>query len=148
MEADTQEIQIPRKTLRQIRSDCQNAISDAHLAFADDSPVRLYCVDHAPETLAAYGRQLWYFDGQAINEDGKQSSLFGVLEYRLEYGLHELIERGVFDSVEQRDRFHRVYTHGFLRDPLWNTATLWLGAALVAMTVIASLLILWRLSPA
>lgn len=148
MEADTQEIQIPRKTLRQIRSDCQTAISDANLAFADDSPVRLYCVDHAPETLGAYGRQLWYFDGQAINQDGKQSSLFGVLEYRLEYGLHELIERGVFDSVEQRDRFHRVYTHGFLRDPLWNPATLWLGAALVAMTVITSLLILWRLSPA
>ena len=46
-------------------------------------------------------------------------SVYGVVEYSLQYGLHELVEDGVFDSEHQRERFRHLYEREIHR-PSWR----------------------------
>lgn len=135
MKAETQAIQIPEKTMRKIRADCQNSILRCRLAPSPNDSIQLWCVDFRKETDQAFGSQLWYFDGHAVNEDQRRVPLFGVLEYSLQFGLHELVDCGVFDSNAERERFFSVYRKGHVRESLWHPGHRWLavGMFLVAL---------------
>ncbi len=142
MSADTKAIQIPEKLLRQIRDDCQRAVRNARLCPSKSQVSQLRCIDTRPETDEAFGAQLWYFDGHGIDTEGRQVPIFGALEYSLQFGIHERIDSGVFESLSQRDRFHSVYRRGLVRGSLWHPAHKWLalGMLLVALTTLIKVL--------
>ena len=57
--------------------------------------VQLRCVDDQQETEHTFGNQLWYFEGVGVDEEDCRRSVFGVVEYSVQFGLHELVEDGV-----------------------------------------------------
>jgi hypothetical protein len=140
MSAETQAIRIPEKIMRQIRSDSQAALLRARVCPARSEIVQLRCVDYRHETDAAFGAQLWYFDAYGADELNRKTPVFGVLEYSIQYGLHELVEDGVFDSMAQRDRFHSVYRRGHLSPSLWHPGHRWLILGVMLMIMVAVVL--------
>jgi hypothetical protein len=135
MSAETQAIQIPEKIMRQIRTDSQNSILRARLCPSRSEIFQLRCVDYRRESDDQFGSQLWYFEGFGVDESSRKLPIFGALEYSLQFGLHELVDDGVFESLSQRDRFHSVYRRGHVRTSMWHPAHRWLivGMLLVAL---------------
>lgn len=137
MSAETQAIRVPEKIMRQIRSDSQAALLRARVCPPGSEIVQLRCVDYRHETDSDFGAQLWYFDAQGIGELNRKTPVFGVLEYSIQYGLHELVEDGVFDAAAQRDRFHSVYRRGHLSPSLWHPAHRWLAMGVMLLIIVA-----------
>jgi hypothetical protein len=137
MSAETQAIRIPEKIMRQIRSDSQAALLRARVCPTRSEIVQLRCVDYRHETDSAFGAQLWYFDSQGVDELNRKTPVYGVLEYSIQYGLHELVEDGVFDSPAQRDRFHSVYRRGHLSPSFWHPGHRWLILGVMLMIMVA-----------
>jgi hypothetical protein len=135
MSAETQAIQIPEKIMRQIRTDSQNSILRARLCPARSEILQLRCVDFRRETDSQFGAQLWYFEGFGVDETNRKSPIFGALEYSIQFGLHELVDDGVFDSLAQRDRFHSVYRRGHVRTSMWHPAHRWLIVGMLLVTL-------------
>ena len=74
--------------------------------------------------------------GLGVDERDQRHSAFGVVEYSLQYGLHELVEDGVFDSEHQRERFRHLYEREIHR-PTWrHPAHRLLLAGVIAMASI------------
>jgi hypothetical protein len=140
MSAETQAIRIPEKIMRQIRSDSQAALSRARVNPSRNDLIQLRCVDHRHETDADFGAQLWYFDAQGSSPQNRKIPVYGVLEYSIQYGLHELVDDGVFDSMAQRDRFHSVYRRGHLAPSLWHPSHRWLALGMMIMLIVAFVL--------
>jgi hypothetical protein len=65
------------------------------------------------------------------------------VEYSIQFGLHELVEDGVFDSEYQRERFRHLYEREVLRPSWRQPAHRWLlaGCFVVASIWIAFLLL-------
>jgi len=135
MSAETQAIQIPEKIMRQIRTDSQNSILRARLCPSRSEIFQLRCVDFRRESDTQFGGQLWYFEGFGVDETSRRLPIFGALEYSIQFGLHEFVDDGVFESLAQRDRFHSVYRRGHVRTSMWHPAHRWLlvGMLLVAL---------------
>lgn len=133
MQPNTSDKQFSEDVLRQVLVDARRALIRGH--FKDRSSIELVrCIDYQPETDRLYGSQLWFFDASAIDENNKQQKVFGVIEYSLQYGMYELIEDGVFESIEQRSRFRSGY-RGILPQPRWrDPAHRWLLAAVLAIS--------------
>ncbi len=149
MSAETQAIRIPEKIMRQIRSDSQAALARARVCPTRSDLVQLRCVDYRQETDTEFGAQLWYFDAQGSNEPNRKTPVLGVLEYSIQFGIHELVDDGVFDSLAQRDRFHSVYRRGHLSPSLWHPAHRWLVLGMMILVMVAvAIKVLPRLFPA
>lgn len=135
MSAETKAIQIPEKIMRQIRTDSQTSILKARLCPTHSEVVQLRCVDYKRETDNQFGSQLWYFEGFGVDTSNRRLPIFGALEYSIQFGLHELVDDGVFESLGQRERFYSVYRRGHVRTSMWHPAHRWLlvGMVLVAM---------------
>lgn len=104
---------------------------------------QLRCIDDCPESEERFGTQLWYFEGLGIDAQEKQHRVYGVVEYSLQYGLHELVEDRVFQSEQQRDQYRRYYQRDSQRKRWHHPANHWLLAGLtcVALSWAAYLLI-------
>jgi hypothetical protein len=98
--------------------------------------VQLRCVDDRPETDNNFGNQLWYFEGLGVDENAQRHSIYGVVEYSLQFGLHELVEDGVFDCEHERERFRNIYDRETQRPSWRQPAHRWLAAGLIAVTSI------------
>lgn len=97
--------------------------------------MNLRCVDHHRECEAEFGSQLWYFDGFGVNEADRRVPIYGVIEYSIQFGLHELVEDGVFEHGFQRERFLNVY-HREQLGPAWRVpAHRWIAAMMVLVSV-------------
>ncbi|WP_419195271.1 hypothetical protein [Novipirellula herctigrandis] len=96
--------------------------------------VQLRCIDERPESEHAYGNQLWYFEGIGINSDLHRHSVFGVVEYSVQFGLHELVDDGVFDSESQRERFRHLYEREVHPTSWRQPAHRWLALGLISVT--------------
>lgn len=145
MSAETQAIRIPEKIMRQIRSDSHAALLRARICPSSTDAVQLRCIEFRRESESEFGSQLWYFDAHGVFDnpsgDPQRSGklpVYGVLEYSIQYGLHELAEDGVFDSVAERERYHSVYRRGHFVASLWHPMHRWLalGVLLVALAVL------------
>lgn len=101
--------QYSEQTLRQVAADCRRSLQRGHFDVEQSRVERLRCVDDQLESEEQFGRQLWYFEGRALSGDDRRVRVYGVIEYSVQYGLQELIEDGVFDSPDQRDRFREIY---------------------------------------
>ena len=135
MRADTRTQRFSERTIQQVRVDCNRAMTRARF-YADRSDVvQLRCVDDRPETDYEFGNQLWFFDGLGVDQLGHRHNVFGVVEYSLQFGLHELVEDGVFDSEQQRERFRALYKREVQRPSWRDGANHWLFVGLVTATV-------------
>jgi hypothetical protein len=145
MSAETQTVQIPEKIMRQIRTDSQNAVLRARLCPTRSVITQLRCVDFRRETDTEFGSQLWFFEGFGVDETNRRLPIFGGLEYSIQFGLHVMVDDGVFDSVAQRDRFQSVYQRGQVRSSLWHPGHRWLafGMTLVAAATAIKFLPIW-----
>ncbi|WP_231615421.1 hypothetical protein [Novipirellula artificiosorum] len=105
--------------------------------------VQLRCVDERPETEQCFGNQLWYFEGLGVDGERLRHSVFGVVEYSVQFGLHELVDDGVFESEPQRERFRHLYEREVHPLSWRQPAHRWLAVGLIAVmaTWLAYLLI-------
>ena len=119
MSAETRTRRFSERTIRQVRLDCNRAMTRARFCPERSDVVQLRCIDDRPESEHCFGNQLWYFEGLGVDGNGQRHSVYGVVEYSLQYGLHELVEDGVFDSEHQRERFRHLYEREIHR-PTWR----------------------------
>jgi hypothetical protein len=134
VQPNTSDTHFSEQTLQQIAADAQRALLRARYCLERSRINRFHCIDNQPETDNHYGRQLWYFEGSAVDELDRRCRIFGAVEYSIQYGLHELVEDGVFEAAEQRDRFRNAYA-GHRPAISWrNPANRLLIGILLAMT--------------
>ena len=148
MSPDTTIRRFSERTIRQVSLDCSRAMIRGSFCPDRSEVGQLRCVDDQAETENSFGNQLWYFEGYGVDERSQQHDVYGVVEYSLQFGLLELVEDGVFDSEQQRERFRHLYEREMHR-PTWrHPAHRWLLAGLLGVTSIwiAYLLVLnlWK----
>ena len=145
MGADTRTRRFSEQVIRQVRLDCTRALVRARFCPDRSELVRLRCMDDRPESELRFGNQLWYFEGVGVDESQRRAGVYGVVEYSVQFGLHEVVEDGVFDSEYQRERFRHLYereTH----PPSWrHPAHRWLAAGVGVVTAATLAVILLRL---
>lgn len=136
MGADTRTQRFSERVLRQVRLDCSRALARSRYCPDRSEIIQLRCMDDRPELEQSFGNQLWYFEGVGVNVHQRRVSVYGVIEYSLQFGLHELVEDGVFESAGERERFRHDYERETQR-PTWRQpAHRWLAAGMVAVTAI------------
>ncbi|MFK8110913.1 MAG: hypothetical protein AB8B91_01855 [Rubripirellula sp.] len=144
MSAETRTRRFSERTIRQVRLDSTRAMVRARFCPDRSDVVQLRCVDDHPESDHTFGNQLWYFEGLGVDQDDERISVYGVVEYSLQYGLHELVEDGVFHSEHERDRFRHLYEREVHRPNWRQPAHRWLAAGLIAMTSVCLAYLLVR----
>lgn len=147
MSAETRTSRFSEATMKQVRLDCQRAMERARFCPNRSEVVRIRCIDDREETDDRFGNQLWYFEGQGVDQTQQIHNLFGVVEYSIQFGLSELVEDGVYDSETQREKFRHLYESEVI-SPSWeNPAHRWLAIGLIAVTSIwLGFLLLTKLS--
>ena len=136
MGAETRTQRFNEQTLRQVRLDCGRAMIRARFCPDNAEVLKLRCIDDRFETDDNFGNQLWYFEGFGLDDYDRRRSVFGAIEYSIQYGLHELVEDGVFDNEEQRDRFRCVYEREIQRPSYQQAAHRWLAFAVVTVAAL------------
>lgn len=136
MGADTRTRRFSEHTIRQVRQDSNRAMIRARFCPERSEVVQLRCIDDRPESETAFGNQLWYFEGLGVDEHDRRHSVFGVVEYSIQFGLHELVEDRVFDSEYQRERFRHLYEREVVRPSWRQPAHRLLAAGCVAVGVL------------
>jgi hypothetical protein len=144
MSAETRTRRFSERTIRQVRLDSNRAMVRAKFCPDRSDVVQLRCVDDRPESDQQFGNQLWYFEGLGVDRDEQRNSVFGVVEYSLQFGLHELVEDGVFISEQERERFRHLYEREIQRPSWRQPAHRWLAAGIIAMTSICLAYLLVR----
>ena len=144
MSAETRTRRFSERTIRQVRLDCNRAMIRARFCPDRSDVIQLRCVDDCPESEHSFGNQLWYFEGLGVDENEQRHSVFGVVEYSLQFGLHELVEDGVFDSEHQRERFRHLYEREVHRPSWRHPAHRWLVAGVFAVASITLAVLLVR----
>ncbi len=120
-------------TIQQVRMDSCRAMERACFCPQRSKVLHVCCVDHREETDSRFGNQLWYFDGHGIDQANRVHTLYGVVEYSVQFGLSELVEDGVYDSESQRNKFRHLYESEIVH-PTWeHPAHRWLAAGLIAV---------------
>lgn len=149
MGAETRSRRFSEQTIRQVRLDCRRAMTRSHFCPDRSEVVHLRCTDDVAESEHAFGSQLWYFEGMAVDGQGVRKGVYGVVEYSVQFGLLEVVEDGVFDSEYQRERFRHQY-HREMHRPSWRQpAHRWLVLGLTVVTVVfLAVLLLQRLAVA
>lgn len=146
MGAEARTQQFSERTLRQVRLDCTRAMIRARFCPERTELLQLRCIDDRAETESTFGNQLWYFEGIGVDDYNRRRTIFGAIEYSMQFGLHELVEDGVFDDDEQRDRFRSVYEREIRRPSGQQAAHRWLAVALVTVASIwLAYLVVWSL---
>lgn len=141
--AETHTRRFAERVIRQVRSDSSRAMLRARYCHERSEILHLRCVDDQPERSSEFGTQLWYFEGMGVDEYDSRHLVYGVMEYSVQYGLQELVDDGVFESEQERDRFRSLYQRD-ARRPSWHQpAHRWLVAAMisVAAMTLATLLV-------
>lgn len=143
MAAETHSRRFAERVIRQVRSDGGRAMRRARYCGERSEILHLRCVDDRPERANEFGTQLWFFEGLGVDDYDSRKLVYGVMEYSIQYGLHELVDDGVFDSEQERDRFRSLYQRDSQRPGWHQPAHRWLVAAMisVAAMTLATLLI-------
>ena len=136
MSAETRTQSFPERTIRQVKLDCSRAMGRAKFCPDPNEGIQLRCVDNRPETEQSFGSQLWYFEGRGVDGQEQVHRVFGVVEYSLQFGLHELVEDRVFDSDYHREQYRHFYERGANRGKWGHPANRWLLAGLIVVASI------------
>ncbi len=111
MGAETRTQHYSQQTLRQVRLDCNRAIIRARFCPERTNVLRLRCMDDRVETESAFGNQLWYFEGIGVDEYNRRRTVFGAVEYSMQFGLNELVaaDQSTFYKLSAN-----VFSHGIV----------------------------------
>lgn len=138
MQPNTSDKQFSEQTLRQVAADARRALLRGRYCVERSQIERIRCIDDQEETERAFGRQLWFFDGMGVDEANRRVRVFGAVEYSLQFGLHEMVEDGIFEADDQRDRFRHIY-RGHAPRPSWSQPvrrwTLAFAAAMIGILI-------------
>lgn len=145
MHPNTSDTKFSEQTLRQVAADARRALMRARYCVDRSTVERFACVDDQAETEAHFGRQLWFFEGLGVDELDRRLRVYGAIEYSVQFGLHEMVEDGVFEVVEQRNRFQHVYRGNGARPSWRHPAHRWLLVGTLATTAVFTLYVLVRL---
>ncbi len=134
MGAETRTRRFSERVLRQVRLDCGRSLIRGRFCPERSEIIQLRCMDDRPELEQTFGNQLWYFEGVGVDVNERRVSVYGVIEYSLQFGLHELVEDGVFESSGERERFRNEYENE-VHHPSWRQPPhRWLAAGIVGVT--------------
>jgi len=133
MAAETHPRRFTERIIRQVRSDSTRAIMRARYCTQRSEILHLRCVDDRAEREEVFGNQLWYFEGIGVDELDSRRLVYGVMEYSIQFGLQELIDDGVFDSEQERDRFRSLYQQEVERPSWRQPAHRWLVAGMISV---------------
>lgn len=133
MRAETRSHRFPKRTIRQVRLDCNRSLSRAKLCSDGAEVLQFRCVDDSPESEASFGKQLWFFDGWYAGLQAERCDFYGVVEYSVQFGLNELVEDRVFDSEWQRNQYFHLYQRGSHQASWRCPANRWLLLGLLAV---------------
>lgn len=136
MSAETRAVRFPERIMRQIRLDSHRAIVRAHFCPDRSEVLNLRCLDNRRENESVFGSQLWYFDGVGVDESDRRLPIYGVVEYSIQFGLHELVEDGVFDTNAEREKFNSVHHREHFGSAWTSPAQRWLAIGLICISVI------------
>ena len=128
--------QFSEQTIRQAQADCRRAMIRGRFCPDRIEVLQLRCVDERLETESHFGSQLWYFEGEGVDEREKRRLVFGVIEYSTQFGLNELLDDGVFDSEHQRERVRYRYEGEVIRPSWRQPAHRWLAIGVIAVATI------------
>lgn len=145
MHPNTSDTKFSEQTLRQVAADARRSLLRARYCIDRSTIERFSCVDDQTETASEFGRQLWFFEGSGVDELDRRSRIYGAIEYSLQYGLHEMVEDGVFEVAEQRSRFHHVYNGHRQRSTWRHPGHRWLLVGVLATTILFTLYAVVRL---
>ena len=135
--AETRTRRFSESTIRQVNLDCRRAMIRGRFCPDRSEVSQQRCVVDREEKDENFGSQLWYFEGCGVDSYDQRHTVFGVVEYSLQYGLHELIEDAVFESDEQRDRFRQMYDQEKQNATWRHPSHRWLALGVVLMAVIS-----------
>jgi hypothetical protein len=135
--AETRTRRFSERTIRQVNLDCRRAMIRGRFCPDRSEVSQQRCVVDREEKDQNFGSQLWYFEGCGVDSYDQRHTVFGVVEYSLQYGLHELIEDAVFESDEQRDRFRQMYDQEKQNATWRHPSHRWLALGVVLMAVIS-----------
>ncbi|TWU03788.1 hypothetical protein [Neorhodopirellula pilleata] len=144
MRAQAPQRQYSERVLRQVRLDSGRALVRANFCLETSEIINLRCVDDRCETDRQFGNQLWYFEGIGVGEHGRRQNIHGVVEYSVQFGIQELVEDGIFDSGNERERFRSIYNRE-VNTPSWRQpAHRLLLAGVIAVTALMLFYLLVR----
>jgi len=135
--AETRTRRFSERTIRQVNLDCKRAMIRGRFCPDRSEVAQQRCVADQHEGDHSFGSQLWYFEGWGVDLYDQRHTVFGVVEYSLQYGLHELVEDAVFESEDQRTRYRQMYDDD-KQKPTWHHPShRWLALGVVLMAVIS-----------
>ena len=127
---------ISEQAIRQVELDSFLALEKARFTLESCEITLLRCVSIKRETEHSFGQQLWFFDAVGIHAKTGPESCFGILHYRVEYGLLELMQTHVFDAEKERGQYQRFCEIGKRTDRFWHPANCWLVGGLAAVGLV------------
>jgi hypothetical protein len=133
--AETQTRRFSERTIRQVNLDCKRAMIRGRFCPDRSEVAQQRCVADQHERDEHFGSQLWYFEGWGVDLYDQGHAVFGVVEYSLQYGLHELVEDAVFESDDQRERFRQMYDQERVKATWDHPLHRWLALGVVLMAV-------------
>ena len=133
--AETRTRRVSERTLRQVQLDCKRAMIRGRFCPDRSEVAELRCAADEPEKDEGFGSQLWYFEGWGVDLYDQRHTVFGVVEYSLQYGLHELVEDAVFESDDQRERFREMYDQEKHKATWRHPSHRWLALGVVLTAV-------------
>ena len=144
MSAETQTGQFSERVIRQVRLDSTRAMVRARFCPQRSEVLHLRCVDQRAESEHAFGCQLWFFEGIGVDDHESRQLVYGVLEYSVQFGLHELVEDAVFESEGERDRFQSLYRQQS-QPPSWRQpAHRWLLVGMICVAFLSLAFLMFK----
>ena len=141
MQAKTRPRRFTQRTIKQVRLDATRALIRARFCPDRSEVLQMRCVERREETETTFGSQLWYFEGSAVDEADRRQTVYGAIEYSIQYGTHEVLDDGIFESDGHRAGVRQHYFGIQDRPSLRQPAHRWLmiGVATVALAYLAYL---------
>ena len=128
-----------QRTIKQVRLDATRALIRGQFCPDRSEVLQMRCVEQREETDTTFGSQLWYFEASAVDQTDRRASVYGAIEYSIQYGLHEVLDDGIFESDALRSRVRQHYFGLCDRPSIRQPAHRWLmiGVASVALAYLA-----------
>ena len=101
------------------------------------------CVYLDQETDDSFGRQVWFFEANAIDPVGRQHRLYGALEFSVQYGLLEPCRVALMEDPTHRQRFLQGLIEPLPMEP-WSAPStrIWVRLTLASVVIVSSVWLL------
>lgn len=150
MSSDTSHIQFSRHIWQAVGEQARRCLLSREFCPEQSKIDNLRCVHFEEEIESCYGRQLWYFEAVGVDNLARRQTLFGAMEFSVQYGLLEACQAALFEDADHRQKFLHAATQP-IRSRIWDHAgtKFWVRMTIVgviAMVLLAALRISFHLT--